>query len=201
MLGCAIPLEAWCLGTESLFISFLLRVSCCSVSAQTPLPWSVAWAVRCERANMQIDLVPNLGSQFLLKHQEILKFPCPLIQVISNSHSGSIAFTGATGGCGTSVSSNLWGTLLGLTPSFDSSFCCCWKSALTLINLTFYCIHIYSLFLDKYTVIFSSIVRSFCFLCPVLWRAKFKILMTSVVLFSLDVAGSPYKISFQILRL
>lgn len=50
------------------FISFLLRVMYCPLSAQIRLPRSVASAVRYERANMQRNSLPNLGPQFLLKH-------------------------------------------------------------------------------------------------------------------------------------
>lgn len=145
-----------------LFISLLLRVIHCPVSAQIRLPWSVASIVRYERDNMQSNSVPNLGPQFLLKHLgdlELFFFSYASLDLIP------------TVGLQLSLGSLCSKALLSL-PFCEvpckvllhpvSYFCCFWKSALILLNLIFYCIHICLLYVDKYAIIFSSICESLC---------------------------------------
>lgn len=140
-----------------LFISLLLRVIHCPVSAQIRLPWSVASIVRYKRDNMQSNSVPNLGPQFLLKHLgdlELFFFSYASLDLIP-----TVGLQLSLGPLCSKVLLSLpfcevpWKVLLHPV----SYFCCSWKSALILLNLIFYCIHICLLYVNKYTIIFSSI--------------------------------------------
>lgn len=183
-----------------LFISLLLRVIHCPVSAQIRLPWSVASIVRYERDNMQSNSVPNLGPQFLLKHLGDLE-----LFFFSYASLDLIPTVGLQLSLGPLCSKALLSLPFCEVPCKVllhpvSYFCCSWKSALILLNLIFYCIHICLLYVDKYTIIFSSICE-ISVSSTIFWRAKLKFQWCLVTPSCPTTVRFSIKISFLILRL